>query len=78
LELVEPADQKSPVISFLKQGGGLHHICHQVASVQTELDKCWSSGGVVAKEPLPAVAFGGRLIGWVYTADGLLIEYLER
>jgi methylmalonyl-CoA/ethylmalonyl-CoA epimerase len=78
LELVEPADEKSPVIAFLKRGGGLNHLCYQVASVQTELDKCWSIGGVVAKEALPAVAFRGRLIGWVYTADGLLIEYLER
>jgi hypothetical protein len=32
----------------------------------------------VVKNPLPAVAFGGRRIAWVYTPEKLLVEYLER
>src|SRR5438045_3454780 len=30
VELVEPAGEKSPVISFLKRGGGLHHLCYEI------------------------------------------------
>jgi hypothetical protein len=33
---------------------------------------------MLAKAPLPAVAFDGRRIGWMLTPDQLLVEYLER
>lgn len=78
LELVEPADEQSPVVSFLRRGGGLNHLCYQVASVRAELDNCRSYGATIVRQPLPAAAFNGRLIGWVYTPDRLLIEYLQQ
>src|ERR1700756_4373886 len=29
-ELVEPADNKSPVSAFLNKGGGLYHVCYEI------------------------------------------------
>jgi methylmalonyl-CoA/ethylmalonyl-CoA epimerase len=78
LELVEPAGEDSPVIPFLKKGGGLHHLCYEVAGLEKQLEFIRSKGGLVTRQPLPAVAFGGRRIAWVYTKNKLLIEYLER
>ena len=78
IELVEPDGEKSPVINFLKRGGGLHHLCYEVKALEAQLDFIRSIGGMIAKPPLPAVAFGGRSIAWVFTKDSLLIEYLEQ
>jgi len=78
IELVEPAGAKSPVENFLKRGGGLHHLCYEVDSITAQLQLSRSLGGLVVRQPMPAVAFGGRQIAWVYTADKLLTEYLAR
>lgn len=78
LELVEPVDDKSPVLGFLKRGGGLHHLCYQVDHLEKQLELSRAVGGLVVRPPLPAVAFGGRRISWFYTKEKLLIEYLER
>ena len=78
LELVEPAGEKSPVIPFLKRGGGLHHLCYEIDGLEDQLALSRAQGGLVVRPPLPAVAFGGRRIAWVYTKNKLLLEYLER
>jgi methylmalonyl-CoA/ethylmalonyl-CoA epimerase len=78
LELVEPAGEDSPVIPFLKRGGGLHHLCYEIDDLEGKLALSRAQGGLVVRMPLPAVAFGGRRIGWVYTRNKLLLEYLER
>src|SRR5579864_8797489 len=76
-ELVEPAGDKSPVIPFLKRGGGLHHLCYEIDNLEQQLALSRSEGGLVVRQPLPAVAFEGRRIAWVYTKNQLLVEYLE-
>lgn len=78
VELVEPAGEKSPVVPFLKRGGGLHHLCYEVEELDEQLALSREQRGIVVKPPLPAVAFGGRRIAWVYTKNRLLLEYLER
>jgi methylmalonyl-CoA/ethylmalonyl-CoA epimerase len=78
LELIEPAGEQSPVTPFLRKSGGLHHLCYEVESLEHQLAFSRSAGGIVTRSPMPAVAFGGRRIAWVYTRNKLLIEYLER
>jgi methylmalonyl-CoA/ethylmalonyl-CoA epimerase len=78
IELVEPAGSESPVIEFLKRGGGLHHICYEVDSLDAQLIVSRSLGALIVRKAVPAVAFGGRRIAWVYTKHKLLLEYLEK
>ena len=78
LELVEPAGTQSPVKKFLLRGGGLHHLCYEVDSLSKQLAYAKSNHDIVVGEPVPAVAFGGRRIAWVYAKSKILIEYLER
>ena len=78
VELVEPAGDKSPLHKIVAKGGGLHHICYEVDSLDVQLPQSRAAGCLVVKDPLPAVAFGGRRIAWVYTRQKLLVEYLER
>ena len=78
IELVEPASENSPVMSFASKGGGIHHVCYLVESLEQQLDRCRSQRMFIVRPPLPAAAFGGRRIAWVYTRNKLLLEYLER
>lgn len=77
-ELVEPAGENSPVTPFLKRGGGLHHLCYEIDNLEDQLALSYAQGGLVIRPPIPAVAFEGRRIAWVYTKNKLLLEYLER
>ncbi len=78
LELIEPAGGDSPVLGFLKRGGGLHHLCYEVFDLDKQLEASQSRGDLVVRSPLPAAAFGDRRIAWVYARGKLLLEYLER
>jgi methylmalonyl-CoA/ethylmalonyl-CoA epimerase len=77
-ELIEPADDKSPVSTFAAKGGGLHHVCYVVDNLDQALVDARGLGALVTRQPMAAVAFGGRRIAWIYTKNRLLIEYLER
>jgi methylmalonyl-CoA/ethylmalonyl-CoA epimerase len=77
-ELIEAAAENSPVVPFLKRGGGLHHLCYEVPHLEKQLELSRSQGGIITRAPMPAEAFGGRRIAWVYSKSKLLIEYLER
>ena len=78
LELIEPAGKDSPVIRLLQRGGGLHHLCYEVANLQLHLDQMRAGGAVILQQPVPAVAFDNRHIAWVGTKERLLLEFLER
>jgi len=78
VELVEPDGEKSQLQNFLRRGGGLHHVCFEVDSLNAQLEQSRAAGCLLLRKPLPAAAFGGRLIAWVYTREKLLLEYLER
>ena len=78
LELVEPASPDSPVTRFLEKRGTLHHFCFEVEDLQQQIEWMKSQRARLIRSPKPAVAFSGRRIAWMLTADSLLVEYLER
>ncbi len=78
VELVEPAAEDSPVTNFLaKQGPGLHHLCYEVDDIEASCEAMRASGGIITCAPVPAAAFAGRRIAFIYRREGL-IELLER
>jgi methylmalonyl-CoA/ethylmalonyl-CoA epimerase len=78
MELVEPNAEDAPVNRFLREKGpGLHHLCYEVNNLEEAVVELRSKGGLVAKPPRPAVAFEGRRIAWMFTAEKLLLELLE-
>jgi len=77
IELVEPLQKDSPVSRFLeKRGPGLHHLCYEVDNIARACGHAREKGGIVTCEPVPAVAFQGRRIAFVYW-NRSLIEFLE-
>jgi methylmalonyl-CoA/ethylmalonyl-CoA epimerase len=77
IELVEPVGPDSPVLSFLEKRGGLHHLCYEVDDLESHLIFSKSIGTKIIRNPVPAVAFGGRRIAWALTKKRLLVEFLE-
>jgi methylmalonyl-CoA/ethylmalonyl-CoA epimerase len=77
-ELIEPVAENSPVTAPVKRGGGLHHLCYIVDSIDEHLARSEEQCAIIVRRPTPAGVLGRRRIAWVYTRDQLLIEYLER
>ena len=77
-ELVQPLAPGSPVSRFLEKGGGLHHLCYEVDDLESQIHAMKAQRALLMRSPQPAVAFDGRRIAWMRTAEGLLVEYLER
>lgn len=77
LELIHPLSENSPVARALKQGGGLNHICYRVEDLESSIQAMVANGAKVVREPLPAVAFDGRRVTFLYTRERELIEFVE-
>ena len=63
IELIEPADPDSPIISFVKEGGGFHHLCFEVDDIQQEIDKMVNKGAHLVVAPVKG--FEDRLIAFL-------------
>ena len=63
IELIEPADPDSPIISFVKEGGGFHHLCFEVDDIQQEIDKMVKKGAHLVVAPVKG--FENRLIAFL-------------
>jgi methylmalonyl-CoA/ethylmalonyl-CoA epimerase len=63
IELIEPADPDSPIISFVNEGGGFHHLCFEVDDIQQEIDKMVENGARLVVAPVKG--FEDRLIAFL-------------
>ena len=63
IELIEPTDPDSPITSFVKEGGGFHHLCFEVDDIQQEIDKMVKNGAHVVVSPVKG--FDNRLIAFL-------------
>jgi methylmalonyl-CoA/ethylmalonyl-CoA epimerase len=78
IELLESDSPTAPIAKFLREKGqGLHHLCFEVDDLEASVKELRATGGLLAKPPKPAVAFGGRRIAWLINSQRLLLELLE-
>lgn len=77
LELICPLSADSPSARALKTGGGLNHICYRVADLDASVKTLVAHDAKLVREALPAVAFGGRRVAFLYTRQRELIEFVE-
>jgi methylmalonyl-CoA/ethylmalonyl-CoA epimerase len=78
IELVAPFGENSPIQKILKAGGGAYHLCYEAKDLDSMLLELSAKGCVTVSEPVPAVAFGGRRIAWLFTPVRQLLELVER
>lgn len=81
-ELVTPLQtvEDSPLQSRLSRGGGLDHVCYELApedgALEAVLDREQARGAQVVCAPVSATAFGRR-VAFVFRRSGRLIEFVE-
>jgi methylmalonyl-CoA/ethylmalonyl-CoA epimerase len=63
IELIEPAEENSPISTFTANGGGFHHICFEVNNIHKEVDKMVKNGARIVVEPV--IGFDDRLIAFL-------------
>ena len=63
LELIEPAEENSPISNFIKKGGGFHHLCFEVDDIHLELEKMKKNGARIVVDVVKG--FEERLIAFV-------------
>lgn len=78
IELIAPLSDDSPIRSMLSKGnGGAYHLCFETNDMEGALVHARNNGCVVLASPVPAVAFQGRRIAWIYTPSRQLFEIVE-
>jgi methylmalonyl-CoA/ethylmalonyl-CoA epimerase len=77
LELIQPLSPESPAARALQKGGGLNHLAFEVADLDSSVQDAIAKGAICTCEAVPAVAFGGRRIAFVFYRDVGLIEFIE-
>jgi methylmalonyl-CoA/ethylmalonyl-CoA epimerase len=81
IELMEPLDAASPVAKFLERnpGGGIHHFCLAVDSVESTGADISAKGARVLGDGKPQLNVSGERIAFVHPKDflGALVELEE-
>jgi methylmalonyl-CoA epimerase len=78
IELIAPINEDSPIRSMLaKDGGGAYHLCFETTDIDGALIHAKNNGCIIVSAPVPAVAFQGRRIAWIYTRSRQLFELVE-
>lgn len=78
IELIRPVSKDSPVAGFLKQGGGLHHLCFEVEDIHKSLEEFKEKDALILGNPVPGKGHQDRLTVWLYTSEKELVELVER
>jgi methylmalonyl-CoA/ethylmalonyl-CoA epimerase len=78
VELLGLLGDKSPVASFLEKnpGGGIHHICYEVADIIAARDQLKKQGARVLGDGQPRIGAHGKPVLFLHPKDfyGTLVE----
>jgi methylmalonyl-CoA/ethylmalonyl-CoA epimerase len=78
IELIAPLAEDSPIKSILgKTGSAAYHFCFETADIDKAIEHAVKNGCMIVSKPVPAVAFQGRRIAWIYTGARQLFELVE-
>ena len=75
IELIQPINSSSQTYSFSLSGGGYHHVCFQIDSLEKVNDLIKKNKLLQVSKPVSAVAMGGIEIIFCFTRDKQLFEF---
>ncbi len=81
-EIVSPLGSiaDSPLSARLKRGGGIDHVCYELAPGDRSIDDTIAHevahGAIVLCKPVMAAAFGRR-VAFVFRRSGAVVEFVE-
>jgi len=78
IELLHPLGDDSPIAGFLARnpGGGVHHVCYEVADIGVARDQLAGQGARVLGDGQPRIGAHGKPVLFLHPKDflGTLIE----
>ena len=78
IELLHPLGEQSPIAAFLERhpGGGLHHVCYEVADILAARDRLVAAGARVLGDGQPRIGAHGKPVLFLHPKDfsGPLVE----
>ena len=78
IELLHPLGEESPIAGFLQRhpGGGLHHVCYEVADILAARDRLIAAGARVLGDGAPKIGAHDRPVLFLHPKDfsGTLVE----
>lgn len=81
VELLAPLGENSPIAAFLAKNpaGGMHHICYEVADINTAIKNLQSDGVRILGDGKPKIGAHGNPVIFMHPKDmgGVLIELEE-
>lgn len=81
IEFIEPLGENSPISNFLERnpGGGIHHLCFEVADIIAARDKLVAEGARVLGDGEPRPGAHGKPVLFFHPKDfsGTLVEIQE-
>lgn len=79
IELIAPIDEASPVFNILQRMRTTpYHTCYEVQDMTATIKEFKMLRFVPTSKPVPAVAFNGRLVCFLYHIHLGLLELLEK
>ena len=77
IELIQPANEKSFTDNFLvKNGGGFHHLCYEVSSLEEINRIARDNKLIMIKGPLQAILFDNREVWFYYSRNKQVVEFV--
>ncbi len=79
VELMAPLGPNSPVAKFVAKGGGIHHVCYEVAQLADAIPVLEAAGYRLLGDGTPRIGAHGTSVVFLHPADtdGALIELEE-
>jgi methylmalonyl-CoA/ethylmalonyl-CoA epimerase len=77
VELISSLGDQSPIDKYLRKEIGAYHLCYEVDDLHAALIHMRSEGCLLVSGPVPATAFDGRQIAWLYLPTRHLVELVE-
>jgi methylmalonyl-CoA/ethylmalonyl-CoA epimerase len=77
IELIVPAVENSPISRQARKGVKLLHLCYRVPNLECAIAAALDVGLLLIAPPVPAVAFQGRKIAWLFSDTMGLFELVE-
>lgn len=78
IELVEPYQDNKTMQKLLKRGVTPYHTCYALDDIKTAYEEMLDNDFTPLFQPVPAPAFGNRLICYFWKADVGFIELVEK
>ncbi len=78
IELLEPLGEDSPIQNYLDRnpGGGMHHVCYEVADIGAARDRLVADGARILGDGEPRPGAHGKAVLFLHPKDfcGTLVE----